>query len=251
MIKRPPAPDARLRAAMELCGPVDAFADIGADHGRLSACMLLSGQAGRALVADVSAEALAKARRLMGAHGLEKQAVFAVADGLDALDALPGRVDAAFVLGMGGDTISGILSRGRQRLEGMTLILGAQTELYLLRRALCSVGYRVRAERVVAQGRYAYVLMRAEPALPGEAAHTEAECLLGPCLMRQMPREWLPVLSRRELLLRRGIEAMTAAGLDKDRERLERFRMEHEAAKRYLEVMRQRYAEEEREHESP
>ena len=224
MTKRPPVPDARLRAAMALCGPCEAFADIGADHGRLSAAMLLSGQAKRALVADVSEKALSRARALLDVHELTDRAVFRVANGLDALDALP-RVDAVFMLGMGGDTISGILMRGRQRLQGARLILGAQTELPLLRDAVCNVGYRVRRETLSTVGSYTYLLMLCEPALPGEPPHTPAECRLGPALLRDMPREWLPVLRRRERLLTRGVISMAAAASEKDGERLSRFRV--------------------------
>lgn len=49
--------DGRLSAAMALGAGTRVFADIGADHGRLSAALLLGG-AGHGLVSDVSAAAL-------------------------------------------------------------------------------------------------------------------------------------------------------------------------------------------------
>ena len=90
--------------------------------------MLLSG-ARSALVADISAAALEKARKRLHALGLDNRATFAVADGLAALDALKQPPDTVFVLGMGGETIGGILRRGHTRLGGAALILGAQTDL--------------------------------------------------------------------------------------------------------------------------
>ena len=66
--RRAPLLDGRLSAAMALAQGAQVFADIGADHGRLSAVMLLSG-ARSALVADISAAALEKARKRLHALG--------------------------------------------------------------------------------------------------------------------------------------------------------------------------------------
>ena len=55
--------DARLSAIRDLAGSCACFADIGADHGRLGAHMLLRGLCGRAQLADISEASLSKARR--------------------------------------------------------------------------------------------------------------------------------------------------------------------------------------------
>ena len=80
--------DSRLHSALLLAQPCGVCADIGADHGRLSAALLQSGRAKQVLVADVSAPSLNKAKILLGGLGLSDRATFAVADGLRALDAL-------------------------------------------------------------------------------------------------------------------------------------------------------------------
>ena len=54
--------------------------------------------------------------------------------GFAALGALKQPPDTVFVLGMGGETIGGILRRGHTRLGGAALILGAQTDLPMVRR---------------------------------------------------------------------------------------------------------------------
>ena len=72
----------------------------------------------------------------------------------------------------------------RARLGGAALILGAQTDLPMVRRAVCEVGYRIRREVIASAGGRDYVLMRCTPALAGEAAYTERECVLGPGLLR-------------------------------------------------------------------
>lgn len=224
--RRAPILDGRLSAAMALAGAVDTFADIGADHGRLSAVMLRGG-AKHALITDVSAAALSKAQKRITNLGLTDRATFAVADGLAALDTVRDmRFDAVFILGMGGDTVSGILLRGYERLHGAALILGAQTELPMVRDALCKIGYRIRREIIAAESGRDYVLMRAEPSLTDEALYTEEERLLGPVLLKEKPLSWLPMLTRRHRLLQNGIQAMRANPHDKDSRRLALFERE-------------------------
>lgn len=218
--RRTPVLDARLSGAMALAGQCRAFADIGADHGRLSAVMLLSGQAQHGLIADVSPLALDKARRRIHGLHLEDRVTFAVADGLSALNAQDSTVENVFVLGMGGDTISGILRRGAEWLHGASLILGPQTEIPMVRQVLVDIGYRIRDERIVHDNHRDYLLMKAEPAMMDEPGYVQAELWLGPILLKTLPPEWLPVLRRRRRLLSRAVEAMQQAGLEKDRQRL-------------------------------
>ena len=222
--RRAPLLDGRLSAAMALAENCRMFADIGADHGRLSAVMLLSDEKRRALVADISAPALQKSRELIGRLGLNSRVTFAVADGLAALDALTNeQPDTVFILGMGGDTVSGIIRRGADKLNGAALILGAQTDLPMVRQTLCDTGYHICREVVASEGKHDYVLIRAET---GTATYTEKELLLGPVLLSQMPSNWLPLLQRRMTLLQKGLQAMRSANLEKDAARLALFERE-------------------------
>jgi len=204
--------DGRLSAAYELVQPCKLCADIGADHGKLSAALLGDGRAEHMLVTDISEKALAKARKLLAYARLSDRATFAVADGLDALDALRGKqADVVCIVGMGGDTIAGVLRRGENRLCGAALVLGAQTELPVLRQALCDIGYRLREERVAEAASRPYILMRATPSAENEPLYTEKELLLGPCLLRELPAGWEQVLRRKERLLETAIAAMEQA----------------------------------------
>ena len=225
--RRAPILDGRLSAAMELAGNTRIFADIGADHGRLSTVLLLNDPERRGLVADISASALSKATARIQRMGLADRAVFAVADGLDALDAMTDCVpDTIFILGMGGDTVSGILRRGQTKLRGSALILGAQTELPLVRSALVDTGYQINAEIVVCENGRDYILIRAESAQENAPNYTEEELLLGPVLLQECPKSWEPVLLRRERLLMQGINAMNATMRSKDSDRLALFTRE-------------------------
>lgn len=218
---RHPQLDKRLQAAYDMIPRCDLCADIGADHGRLSAVCLLSGKVRRMLVADISAQALDKARKRLEALGLADRAAFAVADGLGALDALPqGRVDALCALGMGGETIAGILRRGRDRLQGAALVVGPQTELALVRQTLGEIGYRIRREQAVeAAGRF-YVLMGATPLEEGEVPHTRREVVIGTDLLMESGPQGRAFLARRGRLLQKAAKAIRAADAQKDRNRL-------------------------------
>ncbi len=192
--------------------------------------MLLSGRAERMLIADVSAKALAKARGLIHRLGLEENAVFAVADGLEAARALPpnARLDCALILGMGGDTIAGVLARGAALLGGTALILGAQTQLELTRAGVQAVGYRLTEERVVRDGFRWYTLMRAEPAAGANPPYTERELLLGPCLLARPTPEAVALWRRKAELAAAEIAAMQRSSNAKDQARLTRVQREYQ-----------------------
>ena len=219
----PPKLDARLEAALKMGEPCATFADIGADHGRLSAVLLTRDPARRGLVTDISPKALNKAALCLHRLGLSDRVELITADGLQALHS---PVDTVFILGMGGDTIRQILLEGRETLRAKALVLSPHTEETLVRRAVQEIGWRVRKEQIVLDAGRRYLVMRCEPATPGEPAHTEQELLLGPCLLRLLPPEWLPVLMRKERLLSQGIAAMEKAALPKDVDRLARQRVE-------------------------
>ena len=217
---RPPQLDARLRAAADWVTDSEICADIGCDHGRLGAVLLSENRCQRLLAADVSAKALAKARRRIGALGYGARTVFAVADGLSALNDLPdGRADTVCILGMGGDAVAGILRRGEQLLAGATLILGAQTEFFLTRLAVQQIGYRLTDERVVCAGGRLYLLLRAMPATC-PVVYTERELLLGPCLLTGQPPLWHVWLTRKQRLLSAAVAAMRKAEATRDSQRL-------------------------------
>ncbi len=224
---RPPLLDARLRAAADWVDPCGVCADIGCDHGRLGAALLTENRCQTLLAADVSEKALGKAKARLNGLGLASRTVFAAADGLAALDALPdGRADTVCILGMGGETLAGILARGQSRLQGATLVLGAQTELPLLRKALYDIGYRLAAEHVAQADGRLYILMLAVPAPEGAPQPTERELLLGPCLLRDLPPAWAGWLRHRQALLQKAVGAMRSARAEAPADRLAALELE-------------------------
>ncbi|MBE5804556.1 MAG: SAM-dependent methyltransferase [Clostridiales bacterium] len=172
--------DERLSLAASLYEPCDTGADIGTDHGLLPCHVLKENICRRMIFADVSPKALRHAEEQVGRQDLAGRARLICADGLDALVEKCGCVS---VMGMGGETIASILTRGHTKLQGAVLVLSAHTDLHLVRQAVRDIGYHiVREELCRAAGRF-YVVWRAEP---GAAALTDAEIRFGPLLMKNM-----------------------------------------------------------------
>jgi tRNA (adenine22-N1)-methyltransferase len=212
--------DERLAAAFFMFPACKTGADIGADHGKLSAALLHSGRVCHMLVSDKSRRSLEKARRCLQNLKLADMATCVTADGIAALHALKcGKADCICILGMGGSAIVDILAKGWKDLQGATLVLGPHSATPLVRQALVQNDYRLREERLASVSNRLYVLLRAEPAEPGEAEYSEKELWLGPCLMREKPHHWKRMLLVRLRLLECARQAMENAGRCKDQRR--------------------------------
>ena len=171
--------DERLTLAAALYPACEVGADIGTDHGYLPCHLLEAGVCRRMILADVSPKALGRAEAEVARRRLQDRARLVCADGLDALDEPCGCVS---LMGMGGETLAGILLRGRARLMGATLVLSAHTELPLVRKAVLDLGYHLTRETLCRSGGRFYVFWRAEP---GPAPMTEEEIRHGSLLYQE------------------------------------------------------------------
>lgn len=151
--------DERLSLAAALYEPCDWGADIGTDHAFLPCHLLRTGVCQHMIAADVSPKALARARENLSRSRLLHRAEVVLADGLNAVSRPCGCIS---VMGMGGELMARILRDGRDRLQGAVLVLGAHTELHLVRQAISDIGYHIVQEKLCrAAGRF-YVFWRAE-----------------------------------------------------------------------------------------
>lgn len=192
-------------------------ADIGCDHGYLTAHLLRACPGLTMIASDVSAPSLDKARRLLAQQGLSGRARLAVADGLAAVD-VP--VQAVIIAGMGAGTILKIVREGRERIGDAALIVQANLDLPLLRAELSAMGYAVEREVFVrAAGRH-YVTLMARRGDPRVLSAREA--LLGAAAGGAMDEAqrayftWLRGVRMREM------ERVAALATPKARERIEK-----------------------------
>ncbi|MDD4081700.1 MAG: tRNA (adenine(22)-N(1))-methyltransferase TrmK [Eubacteriales bacterium] len=209
---KPPRLDARLRVVADCVPHCALAADIGADHGKLTAWLLYHKRCERMIASDISAASRAKARALFHCLGLSERVTISDAEGLHAL-AQPAQ--AVIISGLGGGTIADMLAQDVD-LNGAALILSPHTELPRLRDALSRRSYRLTKELVVkAEGRFYQVWQ----AVPGEMRLTEKERALGINLgatFSAVPADYL----RWQLKVTRnwhGAEAVTLRGWIKER----------------------------------
>jgi len=197
--------DERLSLAAALYQPCSLGADIGTDHALLPCHLLQQDVCQRMILADVSDKALDHAHQQARRQHLTHRCLFACADGLDALTEPCGCVS---VMGMGGETIAGILTRGKDKLHGAVLVLSAHTELHLVRKAVMDIGYHiVREELCRAAGRY-YVVWRAEE---GPRALTDEEIRFGPMLQQGVSPHLPGYMAWRVNVLQDKLQGMRAA----------------------------------------
>ena len=185
--------DERLETAAALFPEVYIVADIGANHGLLACYLLETRRAERMWLTDISAKALSRARQNIAARGLQSRTVFAVGDGFAAL-AEP--VEAAAILGMGGQTITCIIKNAPDGNLPAHLVVSSHTDHDVLRRSLYEAGYRLAEERVAQSGGRFYIVASAvrdtEVQMPDERL-----LFLGPCLIRLNTPAYRTYLQRR------------------------------------------------------
>ena len=217
--------DPRLTALAEMVGSCFCYADIGCDHGRLGAHLLACRLVERAVLSDVSATSLDKARRLIRLLGLEDRALFVVADGARHIT---GEVDKVVIAGMGGTTISRILREAAGHLADKELILQANVGEEELRRQIAGGGHRIVEERVARDGRRFYVLIQA---VPGQQELTDAEAVVGPVLLRERREHFEDLCAFRLRVARKALEGARRGGDEARADALRREIAIWEAAK--------------------
>ncbi|MBR4459311.1 MAG: SAM-dependent methyltransferase [Clostridia bacterium] len=207
--------DERLALAASLWSPCSLGADIGTDHALLPCHLLEQGVCERMILADISEKALSRAAREVEKRSLADRVSLRCGDGLQVLDEACGCIS---VTGMGGRTIAGILTSGRDRLLGAALVLCAHTEQEEVRRCLCRIGYRIVREEPCLCNGHAYVVWRAEP---GAMSLTPYEELCGRELFDSASPMLAPYIHHRLRALDRRLDGLRMAAAP-DREAIAR-----------------------------
>lgn len=160
---------ARMRAVLDFVEDAKIAADVGCDHGFVSAAMIREGRAKRVIACDISAKSLQKTQELIRVCGLEGINTV-VSDGLNAL--VGERLDCIVIAGMGGLLMRDILAEGLALIKGKReLVLAPQGNEYELRVFLYENGYRICDEAVVWEDGHYYQIILArqgEATPPGE-----------------------------------------------------------------------------------
>lgn len=155
--------DERLAAVFRMLGSSKLIADIGCDHGLLSAALVSEGRAERVIASDISPHSVRKAAKLAESTGFASRMKAVCADGLGALrgEEPPYRLA---VCGMGGELIARLIEKDRDAaLKAELIVMQPMRGEAELRRYLFDSGFGITDECVVPDsGRY-YQVIAAKP----------------------------------------------------------------------------------------
>lgn len=139
------------------------MADVGCDHGLLSAYLITEGLADHAFALDINSSPLEHARENAERYGAEDKMEFILSDGLSGL---PGPyAETVIIMGMGGSLIGNIIDSAPPEVLSAVkrMVLGPQSEVDIFRRKLRDRGFIITDEKhIFEDGKY-YPVMLAEP----------------------------------------------------------------------------------------
>lgn len=184
----------------------DTAADIGCDHGLLTAYLLKEGIIARAVASDLKPGPLRAAAATFRIWGV--CADLRLGNGLEPLS--PGEVRTCIIAGMGGMTIIDILkNRPETAMSFEQLILSPERDSGALRRYLHVLGFYICKESLIEEKRRFYLAIDARPG--HEPPYDPAGYMFGQYLIRTKD----PVLRRFLERERRKTEELMAAFSDK------------------------------------
>ena len=212
----------RLEAIASTVKPCRTLADIGTDHGFLPIELVRRGVCTRAYACDVRKGPLDRAQSHIALAGLTGSVIPLLSDGLAALER--DTIDTAVMAGMGGRLISRILLESAERgdsspLSGLSqLILQPQSELPLVRKTLCRVGFTIDDEVMVTDRGKFYWIFHTCPSASRSAGHpavtkagdeTEEELAFGHILAQRKDPVLKEYLSKRLDVTTRLLEELS------------------------------------------
>ena len=157
---RRPVLSRRLRTAAMYVREHSVAADVGCDHGKLSAFLLESGRADYVYATDIREQPLEKAAALLSSGDFEGRYECILTDGLQGL---PGdRITDVIIAGLGDDvTESIIISAGWLRDPGKQLILVPSSRHEKIRAFLAKEGFCISRETAVYEKKHCYTVISA------------------------------------------------------------------------------------------
>ena len=152
----------RLHSALDMLRGYNTVADIGCDHGRLTAALLQRQICQSVIASDISAPSLEKTRQLISHIGLSDRVSFRVGDGCSVLN--PEECDAIALLGMGGTLMVRILEACSVPLMGAkALVLQPMRAQDDIRQYLFANNYHIVTDRVISDHNRLYQVFKAVP----------------------------------------------------------------------------------------
>ena len=138
--------DKRLETIVDLCDNNKVIADIGCDHGLVTAELILEEKAEKVVASEISRDCLNKAIVLADKINIIEFISFREGDGFSKITKHD-KVNQAVIAGMGGETIIDILEKKPRRL--FNFVLQPMNKTIELRRYLLSHKYKILVDKLI------------------------------------------------------------------------------------------------------
>ncbi len=164
------------------------FADIGTDHAYLPVWLLLNNVISQAIATDIRTGPLEAAGETARRYQVDSLLELRRCDGLSGLN--PDEADTIVIAGMGGETISRILSAAPWVSQtSLTLLLQPMSTQLELRQWLISHRFTILEERLAKEGTALYVALRVRAGT--SPAMSQAELWVGRQSHDPLRGQWL------------------------------------------------------------
>lgn len=175
----------RLETIVDFCSRTRTIADIGCDHGQVTAELILQAKAYNVIATDISSASINKAVRLCSQLNILPFISFREGDGFQPITKYDA-VDCAVIAGMGGSEMIKILQESKVRVN--ELILQPMTDAVKLRGYLLQIDFKIVKDVTVKEGDKYYTIIKAKT---GKMKITELELYFGVTNMEELSTEFI------------------------------------------------------------
>ncbi|MDD3341291.1 MAG: class I SAM-dependent methyltransferase [Bacilli bacterium] len=177
----------RLQALAEAIPENRDVIDVGCDHALLDIYLASTRKGIHCTATDISASSIESAKETAKNAGVEDKVSFYVTDGLKDIPIK--KEDVIVIAGMGAHTMLPIISSLN---EFHTLILSAHKDTSLLRKELCTKGYKIKEETLVFEKHWYFILTFEK----GQEKYDEIDYIIGPSARKN--KEYINYLYKKE-----------------------------------------------------
>ncbi|MGD9901368.1 MAG: tRNA (adenine(22)-N(1))-methyltransferase TrmK [Spirochaetales bacterium] len=174
----------RLETVVDFCSRTRVIADIGCDHGQVTAELILEAKAYNVIASDISKDSINKAVRLCSTLNILPFVSFREGDGFAPISRYDD-VDCAVIAGMGGSEIINILKESKIRVN--ELVLQPMKDEVKLRGYLLQIGFKIVEDKIVKENDNFYTVIKAKD---GKMKITDLELYFGVTNLREFNPEF-------------------------------------------------------------
>ena len=168
----------RLEAIANMVDQDDIVLDIGTDHGYLPIYLVSNQIIKLAVASDIKESPLKMALKNVDKANLKDKIKLVLSDGLEAITSY---FNTLVIAGVGPRTIINVLTKGKNKTKGKTLILQSNVSSNLVREWLVSNNFKIIDEALVHEDNNYYEIIKA---VNGKQILTSSDLYLGPFIKK-------------------------------------------------------------------